>query len=191
MTIESLLCDGCAQAASPEHIAHRLQRLEWTTRYRPVHIATLLLGAVSPRNDGDFLYSGQFTGEAASLLEAAGIRKEDKAAETVLAEFQRGGYFLAHVLECPLGENADEAAAETLLAQRVQPVLARVRRSLRPKRTILFDQRLIPFLGRISGAELSCPVLLDAGKPFALDGGAGGDGCARLRTALSRSATAV
>src|SRR5437899_12101620 len=44
----ALPCDGCGQAATAEHIARRLQRLEWTTRYRPVHIHTLLLGAYSP-----------------------------------------------------------------------------------------------------------------------------------------------
>ena len=32
----ALRCDGCGQAASPEHMARRLRRLEWTTRYRPV-----------------------------------------------------------------------------------------------------------------------------------------------------------
>jgi hypothetical protein len=188
MTIE-LPCDGCAQAASPEHIARRLQRLEWTTRYRPVHIATLLLGAVSPQNDADFLYSGKFAGEAALLLEVAGITAEGKTPEMVLAEFQRGGYFLTHVLECPLN-GSEEGAATSFLTQRVGPVLARIRRSLRPKRALLFDPRLAPFLERISSAELGCPAVLDAGKPFAL--GASGDGAlVRLRAALSRSAGMV
>lgn len=191
MTTESLLCDGCAQAASPAHIARRLQRLEWSTRYRPVHIARLLLGAVSPRNEGDFLYSGKFTGEAASLLEAAGITAEGKTPEAVLAEFQRRGYFLAHVLECPLNTGAEEEAAARLLAQRVGPVLARIRRSLRPKRALLFDQRLAPFLERMSSAELGCPVLLDAGKPFALEGAPGDGSLVRLRATLGRSAAAV
>src|SRR5258708_87515 len=50
-------CDGCGQTASAEHIARRLQRLEWTTRYRPVHINTLLLGAFSPQEERDFLYA--------------------------------------------------------------------------------------------------------------------------------------
>lgn len=191
MTIASLPCDGCAQAASPEHIARRLQRLEWTTRYRPVHIATLLLGAVSPQNDADFLYSGKFTGEAARLLEAGGITADGKTPETVLAEFQRGGYFLTHVLECPLNAGAEERVAAGLLAQRIGPVLARIRRSLRPKRALLFDQRLAPFLERISSAELGCPVVLDAGKPFALEGAPGDGALVGLRAALGRSAAAV
>src|SRR5213593_3601449 len=61
-----LPCDGCGQAASAEHIARRLRRLEWATRFRPVHIHTLLLGGVAPREDAEFLYApgDEFRGEA-------------------------------------------------------------------------------------------------------------------------------
>ena len=106
-------CDGCGQAASTEHIARRLKRLEWTTQYRPVHINTLLLGSVSPREDKGFLYSptGEFSGEAALVLQAARISPTGKTAETVHAEFQRGGLFLTHVLECPL-EREEQRGAE-------------------------------------------------------------------------------
>jgi len=74
MNETDLQCDGCGQAASPEHIAKRLQRLEWTTRFRPLHIGTLLLGAIAPRNDNEFIYSpaGAWDGEAKMLLDAAG-----------------------------------------------------------------------------------------------------------------------
>src|SRR3981081_2519458 len=99
-----LRCDGCGQTASGEHIARRLQRLEWATRYRPVHINTLLLGAFSPQDEKDFLYApgGGFQGEAAHVLDALGISTTGKAADVVQAEFQRSGFFLTHVLECPL-----------------------------------------------------------------------------------------
>src|SRR5437773_9910485 len=95
----ALRCDGCGQTASSEHIARRLQRLEWTTRYRPVHINTLVLGAFSPQEESDFLYapSGEFHGEAALLLDALGISTVGKAAGVVPAEFQRAGFFLTHV----------------------------------------------------------------------------------------------
>ena len=84
-----LLCDGCGQTAPAEHIARRLKRLEWTTRYRPVHIQTLLLGAFSPMDERDFLYApgGEFRGEAALLLDAVGISTAGKTAEAVHAEF--------------------------------------------------------------------------------------------------------
>src|SRR6266481_9649698 len=113
MTIsKALVCDGCGQEGSAEHIERRLQRLELTTRYRPVHINTLVLGAFSPQEESDFLYapSGEFHGEAALLLDALGISTVGKAADVVQAEFQRAGFFLAHVLECPLDRDAGQAA---------------------------------------------------------------------------------
>src|SRR5437660_1036079 len=100
----SLLCDGCGRPASAEHIARRLQRLECTTRWRPIHISTLLLGAVASKGDSEFLYAptAKFQGESRSVLEGVGVDPNGKSPEEVLAEFQRGGFLLAHVLECPL-----------------------------------------------------------------------------------------
>jgi hypothetical protein len=186
-----LVCDGCGQTASAEHFARRLQRLEWTTRYRPVHINTLVLGAFSPQEEKDFLYApgGEFHGEAAHLLEALGISMTGKAGDAVHAEFQRAGFFLTHVLECPLGRDAgqgDEAAA--LLAQRLQPVARRIRRSLKPKRVVLISQALGPILDELLALELGCPVVLDHGKLFEFDGPAPGKSVARLREALASPA---
>lgn len=170
MPTDFLPCDGCGQSASPEHIARRLQRLEWTTRYRPVHIGALLLGGVSPHAEEDFLYAGKFKGEAGRLLEAVGISPEGKSREVVLSEFQRGGFFLTHVLECPLETRAAvDYSCEALLAKRFSQVLTRIRRSLKPKRVVLISELLAPLAATLSNAELGCPVILDNGKPFGLD----------------------
>lgn len=186
MAKNSLPCDGCGQPASPEHIARRLRRLEWTTRYRPVHISALLLGGVSPLADGDFLYSGKFEGEAGRLLGAVGISVAGKTEETVLSEFQRCGFFLTHVLECPLdvGE-AGLCSREALLLGRRPQVLARIRRSLKPKRAILISELLAPLSGGFSSAELGCPVVLDGDKPFGMDAADNVSVAPRLREALS------
>jgi hypothetical protein len=165
----SLPCDGCGQPASPEHIARRLQRLEWTTRYRPVHIGAILLGGISPPVDADFLYAGKFEGEAGRLLDAVGISSAGKSPEIVLSEFQRGGFFLTHVLECRLenGQPGDPSCA-ALLERRASQVLTRIRRSLKPKRVLLISELLTAVAARFSSAEMGCPVLLDSGKPFDL-----------------------
>ncbi len=185
------MCDGCGQAASAEHIARRLRRLEWTTRYRPLHINTLLLGAFSPHDERDFLYApgGEFRGEAALLLEALGISTAGKAAEAVPAEFQRAGFFLTHVLECPMeGEGSLQVDAKAALKERLAAVAARIRRSLKPKRVMAVTEELAPVVEDLLALDLGCPVVLDRGKPFRLESGAGENDAARLREAIAISA---
>lgn len=185
-----LRCDGCGQPASPEHIARRLQRLEWTTRYRPIHIATLILGAIAPQNDSEFLYSpaGAWNGEASLLLAAAGLATGGKSAEATLAEFQRGGFFLTHVLECPLerGETSPvQYNVQQLIADRLPTVLMRIRRSLKPKRLAPISKYLEQFLRVLTSGEVPCAVLLDSEKPFALDGDTASEAAERLEEAVA------
>jgi len=194
MSSNALVCDGCGQAATAEHIARRLQRLEWTTRYRPVHISTLLLGAFSPLRDEDFLYAGggkegeEFRGQAAQILAAVGISTSGKGREAVHAEFQRAGLFLTHVLECPLEGDLAKGKSAELLAKRLQIVATRIRRSLKPKRVMAVTEELAPVVQDIVALDLGCPVLLDGGKPFRLDGRGGERAGERLREALAISA---
>jgi len=190
------MCDGCGQTASAEHIARRLRRLEWTTRYRPVHIHTLLLGAFSPLRDENFLYAGggedggEFHGEAAQILDAVGISTAGKTRDAVHAEFQRAGFFLTHVLECPLeGDSANREGATALLVKRLQTVATRIRRSLKPKRVMAVTEELAPVVKNILALDLGCPVVLDHGKPFRLEGSAGESVGERLREALAISTT--
>jgi hypothetical protein len=187
MSQTELRCDGCGQVASPEHLARRLQRLEWTTRYRPVHIGTLLLGAVAPRADSQFIYSpaGAWDGEAKLLLAATVLMAEGKPAEASLAEFQRSGSFLTHVLECPL-ENGAGGGIQQLIAHRLPAVLARIRRSLKPKRLAPISMLLEQFLPALNSRDLPCAILLDQGRPFAFDGNAAGEHANRLQQALVR-----
>ncbi len=198
-----LRCDGCGQMASPEHIARRLRRLEWATRYRPVHIQTLLLGAFAPGEDAEFVYApgGEFGGEAGHLLHAVGIATEGRTATAVHEEFQAAGFFLAHILECPVedglspiidGERALErrrkaAATDTteLLREHLPAVASRIRRSLKPKRVMLVTELLGPVVEAIVSMNLGCPVLLNEGKPFVLDGTVGSAQVSKFRELLA------
>jgi hypothetical protein len=186
MNQTDLCCDGCGQPASPEHIARRLQRLEWTTRYRPVHMGTLLLGAVAPQDDSAFIYysAGAWGGEARMLLTAADVVQEGKSAEAILTEFQRRGFFLTHVLECPLQDSADSRIPE-LIGNRLPAVLTRIRRSLKPKRLAPISKWLEQFLPALASGELPCALLLDREMPFALDGNAASEASGRLRDAVA------
>jgi hypothetical protein len=192
MPTNVLACDGCGQSASPEHIARRLRRLEWTTRYRPVHIGTLLLAGVSPQADEDFLYAAQFKGEAGRLLEAVGVSTAGKSAEVVLSEFQRGGFLLTHLLECPLEAGQwEQRPPEDLFQKRLPQVVTRIRRSLKPKRVVLISQALAPLAARLSEAELGCPLILDDGKPFALDSADASRAVNHLRQVLGLAAAGM
>ena len=167
-----ILCDGCGQPASPEHIARRLQRLEWATRYRPIHLHTLLLGATSPPAPAEFLYSPEeaHSGEAANLIAATGISTAGKSADAIQSEFQRRGIYLTHVLECPL--DIPSGGADFLnnaLITRLPMLFTRIRRSLKPKRVAFISGSLTPLIGRFASAQLNSELALDDGRTFALD----------------------
>jgi hypothetical protein len=167
-----ILCDGCGQPASSEHIARRLQRLEWATRYRPIHLHTLLLGAISPQPPAEFLYSPEeaHSGEAANLAAAAGISAPSESADVIQSEFQRRGIYLTHVLECPLDvpSRGADFLNNTLIA-RLSTLFTRIRRSLKPKRLAFISGSLTPLIERFAAAQLNCELALDDGRAFALD----------------------
>jgi hypothetical protein len=158
------------------------------TRYRPVHVGTVLLGAYSPDADSDFLYAetADATGEAARVLSAVGISPDGKSKEAVLSEFQRGGFLLGYVLECPLEpESRNEAALAALLKARMPAFLARLRRSFQPKRVASISSKLDPLFAGLTEADLGCTLLNDGGRSFALDAAAPERETERLRQALA------
>lgn len=182
-TAKELTCDGCGLSASPEHIAKRLRRLEQTTRYRPIHIQVVFLGAQSPSEDKDFLYStdGEQGGEAAALLRAVGLQPDGRDAEAVLAEFQKRGFLLTHVLEC--AEEAGRGTAELTVAlrRRLPAVARRLRGSLRPKRVALISKDLAPLVEELRSVQLGGELVLNDGQPFDFGDG---DSVTRLTSRL-------
>jgi hypothetical protein len=189
-TVKAIQCDGCGQAASAEHLAARFQRLEWATRYRPIHVNTLVLGDVAPAEDAEFVYSDAqpFRGEAAWLLRVARIDPAGKSAEEIHHEFQRAGYFVAHVLDCPVDkETASGADLHELIVKRLPATFTRIRRSIKPKRLVLLGAALDGFVENFQREELGCSLILDADGAFKLletD-----DSVERLRTALALAQT--
>lgn len=189
-----MLCDGCGQTASPQHIARRLQRLEWTTRFRPVHVSVLLVSAFPPQADSEFLYAapGVFQGEAARVLGALDVPYLEKARPEVLSDFQRRGFLLVHAMDCPLNPEVNKPAEiQILIEQRLSTLFTRIRRSLKPKRALLISELLEPLAGRFSEGSLGCPVILDNGKPFVLQGSDSDAAISCLRSALTLSAGAA
>ena len=163
-----LPCDGCGQPADPAHLARHLQRLECATRFRPVHIQALLLGGVAPRDDHDFLYhpEGPLQGEAHMILQGVQISADGKSREAVLAEFQKLGLMLTHVLDCPLDESVSPTQSHALIERQLPAVIARIRRSLKPKRVLLLSAPLQLLADKLHQADLGCPVLPAAAGTF-------------------------
>ena len=156
-----LTCDGCGQPATPEHIARRLRRLEWATRFRPIHIQALLLAGIPSRNDAEFLYEpgSPLAGEAGNILKAVQVSTEGKPREALLAEFQKMGLMLAHVVECPLEGDLGASDKRAILEKHWPAAATRIRRSLRPKRILLLSADLQYLAPQLHHTNLGCPIL--------------------------------
>jgi len=182
----SLRCDGCGQLADPTHIARRLRRLEWATRFRPVHIQTLLLSGDCPQRDREFLYSPGLLidGEARNILQAVQVSTEGKSREAFLTEFQKLGLMLTYVLECPLVDLSAKGAAEAFQNQ-LPSAVARIRRSLKPKRVFLISPHLAPLAEVLHQGNLGCPVFPEGGGVFLPSGNPAESEIQELRSALA------
>jgi len=118
------VCDGCGLPASPEHIAARMERLELVTRFRPIHIHLLFVAFdPMPRLEDDFYKPPESRDFFDSFLSALNISPDAEgrwlrsgtaeispqvelngrdAGPAMLLEFQRRGYYLTYLSECPV-----------------------------------------------------------------------------------------
>ena len=167
-TSQLLPCDGCGQLADSTHISRRLQRLEWATRFRPIHIQSLLVSGISPHGDDEFLYNprANFQGEARNILDAAAVSSEGKSPESVISEFQKRGLMLIHILECPLSSGTSPFEARPLLEKQLAATATRIRRSLKPKRVLLISAALASLIDKLLETDLGCPVFPASKEPF-------------------------
>lgn len=184
-----LPCDGCGQLATAGHISHRLQRLEWASRFRPIHIQTLLLGGIPSQRDDEFLYSPQsaISGEAGTILQAVGLSTAGKSKEAILSEFQKLGLMLTHVLECPLEANARASESGILVENHLPAAVARIRRSLRPKRIFLLSGHLQRLAEQLHQINLECPVFPTPAGTFLPSTNPGESELEAFRSALAGS----
>ena len=178
--MNNLPCDGCGLPASPEHIAERLRRLELSTRYRPVHIGVLFVAlAPAVRIEDDFYGPAESKDFSEPFLENLGIglstdgsepRPSDPETHTTdsvrLIEFQRRGYYLTYLSECPI-RNDVETVADTI--SRLAPTLIRrIRFNYRPKLIAPMGEDLSPLVDQLGAAGLASNLVLSQGRvlPF-------------------------
>lgn len=198
----SIVCDGCGRPASPDHIAGRVARLERATRFRPVHMNVLFV-ALAPmtRPEDDFYGPPQSSAFFESLMDALDItplaaevpresdRTRDQSAR--LAEFQRKGYYLSYLSECPILDETDSVAAA--ISTLGPALIRRIRFNYKPKHIALLGSNMAPLIGILEKAGMGTLLLLHGGQPLTLP--QAGDLPARsgfrtgLGTALSTDAT--
>jgi hypothetical protein len=170
-----LPCDGCGLSASPQHIAERVRRLELSTRFRPIHIGVLFVALAPPVRAEDDFYgpaeSKEFFNpflealEIPSSTDVAVPRPDACAADSArLAEFQRRGYYLAYLSECPLPEN--EKPAASTIARLCPTLIRRIRFNYKPKHIAPLGQELFPLVEMLSVAGLGPVLTLDQGQPL-------------------------
>jgi hypothetical protein len=170
-----LPCDGCGLPASPEHLAARVRRLELSTRFRPVHMGVLFVALAPPALPEDDFYgppeSKEFFDpfldalEIYSSTDRAALGTESQAADTTrLAEFQRRGYYLAFLSECPIPENGEPAASTVA---RLGPTLVRrIRFNYNPKQVAPLGQELSLLVDMLRVAGIGPLLTLDQGLPL-------------------------
>ena len=136
------ICDGCGAAVGSEHIRKRIERLELATRYRPVHIQTLLVGDAPPSRDEDYLYSSEKNAE----------------------ELQKHGIFVVYAVECPLD---DPATSTEAVRRSAGSLVKRLRFSYKPKTIVLFGPATAEAIPALREAGFSEQLILNNGAPFA------------------------
>jgi hypothetical protein len=167
------VCDGCGAQVDDAHIRQRIERLEFATRFRPIHISVLLIDAAPPARLEDFFYRPAALPEERSqpareyfdaLMTSAGIRAQAGGREeAALAEFQRRGFFLIGAIECASPTPADTQNA----IERCAPaLLRRVKISYRPKSIALLSASTQPLVAALQQSDWAHRLMLREGKPF-------------------------
>lgn len=166
-------CDGCGIEASDLHRRQRIERLELATRFRPIHIQILFLDSAPPIRFEDYFYKAAKDRAARSvgsrmyfdeIMKVLGPPPAGGFTEqAALAEFQRRGYFLAHVVECPVEKEED---LEDAIFRMAPKVLIRVQKSYQPKRILLLSQPTQHIIELLQAEGFEDNLLLDDDGPF-------------------------
>jgi hypothetical protein len=94
------------------------------------------------------------------------------AAAANLLEFQRRGYYLTYLSECPLplpnstSENADGSAANECISRLASTLVKRIRFNYKPKHVALLGTTLSPLIEILEQAGMGPLLLLHEGAPL-------------------------
>src|SRR5579863_3534491 len=168
-----IVCDGCGTQADDAHIRARIGRLELATRFRPIHIHTLLIDVAPPSRPEDYFYAVAVDRSVRSVSSRMYFDELMKCAEIVpdaaiqeeiaLAEFQRKGLYLASAIECPIREATELEAA---VRKAAPTVVQRVKASYKPKYIALLSEAARELIAPLSDAGWKDRLILDSDSPF-------------------------
>ena len=182
--VRPLYCDGCGLPAISSHLRRRYERIEFATKYRPIHIQVLLLNDAPPPLIEDFFYRpGSAEGERSGyhriffqeLMGARAVFPWTKWSleEEALAEFQRRGFFLADICECPLEEFASAAGDHSKTFVRpahirkfAPTVVKRIQHSYKPKKIVLIGADSAEVIPALEQAGMAGQLVLENGRPI-------------------------
>jgi hypothetical protein len=178
----SILCDGCGLPASPVHIAARMDRLELSSRFRPIHIHVLFV-ALEPqaRSEDEFYRPPQSPDFFDPFLSALDISApaESKSAEADTArllDFQRRGYYLTYLSECPVTQQGSvspgtvDNTARDCISRLARTLVKRIRFNYKPRYVALLGANLSPLIENFEQAGIANLMLLDQGVPLTVPG---------------------
>jgi hypothetical protein len=208
VTAEPILCDGCGLPAYDEHLRRRVEQLELATRFRPIHIGVLLVADAPPAARVDYFYlpatdratrSNPARAFFDDLVAGCGIPgAAEKSEEACLTEFQRGGFLLAYVVECPLAfppdssKEAKRALDEEALARRYGATLVqRIRYSYKPRQILLLGAPTRPLISVLRSAGFDDRLILDGDTPLAIPDANDPRARARFREILRKTVAAL
>jgi hypothetical protein len=174
----AIVCDVCGLPASAEHMARRLERLELSTRFRPIHVSVLFV-TLEPmaRLEDDFYRPPESRGFFDSFLTALDILTGASGAGSDTAgllEFQRRGYYLTCLSECPVtprpagDSNADRNLAQDCIRRVAPTFIKRIRFNYKPKYVGLLGTNLQPLVEILQQSGIGPLLLLDGGGPLTL-----------------------
>jgi hypothetical protein len=177
----SILCDGCGLPASPDHIAMRVQRLELATRFRPIHIDVLFVAlGPMPRPEDDFYRPPESRGffdpflSALDILSEAGKPSREansrEADISRLLEFQRRGYYLTYLSECPLMAQEEANVARECISRLAPTLIKRIRFNYKPKHIALLGTNLHPLIEVFQQAGISALLDFNQATPLTIPG---------------------
>ncbi len=104
----------------------------------------------------------------------------------MLAEFQRRGYYLTYLSECPIPEHVEPV--QTTIDRLAGTLIRRIRFNYRPKDIAPLGQELLPLIEKLRATGIGPLLTLDNGQVLPIPGAGAADSTELFRRVVSAAA---